>query len=396
MSHDQSPTPAQRFTRYGSYELEQNLQSACERVANEIREIVPLVSLDGLLLAGGFGSGEGGVLATPEGQRAFGEFEFVLLAREGTEPAVQALAVRLEALGERMALWTGAVGTFRITTRQQIADSETSPFLHELARGHRVLIGPESLSASWTRHQEPSAISLQEVTHLLFQRCSGLLCAARRLQRAEFTSEDADAVHRQLSRLELALGDVVLAAHGEYRGSSVERHQRLATFTPAEPVPNLSLIYEMHAWGLSYKLRPTRGVGGRENLQRRLTTLATVARDLWLWLEGRRLGQKFRTAACYADSAINKCPGTSRWESALLSCRLLGLPALFTGKLAHPRQRLFHALALLLWEPALFNTPRLRAHLARELHHPVRTFAEAAEAYTALRRQCDAANPAAH
>jgi len=390
MNHGK-PVPApQRFTRYGSEELETHLHSACERVANGVLGIVPPAYFDGLLLAGGFGCGEGGVIASPAGEKAGGAFEFLILAQEGTEMEVADLAPRFEELGREFHAATGARGIFRVSTRERIARAETTPFLHDLAHAHRILIGTPHLSTGWGHHREAESIPLHQVTHLLFQRFSGLLFASQRLHRAELTEDDADQVHRKLARVELALGDAVLAAHGQYHWSSVERHQRLGSLQTPEPIPNLSLIYEMHAWGMAHGFRPTRAQGTRESLQRRLTTLVSVARDLWLWLEGRRLGQKFRTAEGYAGSTVNKCPDVPAWRSALMACRFLGgLPSSVRRRLAHPRQRLLHALALILWEPAVFNTPRLRERLSRELRHPARTFAEASGAYAELWKKCD-------
>jgi hypothetical protein len=50
----------------------------------------------------------------------------------------------------------------------------------------------------------------------------------------------------------------------------------------------------------------------------------------------------------------------------------------------HPRQRVFRALALLLWEPDTFSDPTLRSRLETELNAPTPTFATGLAAYRAL------------
>src|SRR4029078_1327108 len=127
--------------------------------------------------------------------KAGGELEFLVLARESDEGAVRALAPQLEALGRQWLETTGAKGVFRVSSRERVARSETTPFLHELAQVHRSLIGPSAQPDAWNHHREAPPIPLQQVTHFLFQRCSGLLFAAQRLQRANFTGEDANLVH---------------------------------------------------------------------------------------------------------------------------------------------------------------------------------------------------------
>jgi hypothetical protein len=62
-------------------------------------------------------------------------------------------------------------------------------------------------------------------------------------------------------------------------------------------------------------------------------------------------------------SKVDKCPETSAWRNYFLSLRAFGLKAtLETMSCRYPRERLFNALALLLWNAEVAAQPR---HLRR-------------------------------
>src|SRR5579862_8989107 len=68
--------PEQRFTLDGSVELERRLADLCATVRQEALRIVTSNRLEGLVLGGGYGRGQGGVLETEEGHTPYNDLEF--------------------------------------------------------------------------------------------------------------------------------------------------------------------------------------------------------------------------------------------------------------------------------------------------------------------------------
>src|SRR4030095_3551955 len=67
---------APRFTLDGSDALERHLERICQDVLVRVLEIVPVSRLEAILLGGGYGRGEGGVLKTMAGDRPYNDLEF--------------------------------------------------------------------------------------------------------------------------------------------------------------------------------------------------------------------------------------------------------------------------------------------------------------------------------
>src|SRR6266571_2140097 len=75
--HDRTP----RFTVDGSVELERQLARICKSVLAGVQSVVPGEKLEAILLGGGYGRGEGGVLKTESDDRPYNDLEFYVCLR---------------------------------------------------------------------------------------------------------------------------------------------------------------------------------------------------------------------------------------------------------------------------------------------------------------------------
>jgi hypothetical protein len=375
----------QRFTRDGADTLERQLLQTCEQVRRAVQELVPPNRLDGLLLGGGYGRGEGGVLRTPQGDRPYNDMEFYLLIRGPVLLGEPALRPRLHEAGKRLAAAAELDIEFKIISLKKLRQSPTSMFYYDLVCGHHWLIGSDELLKDCEHHRDASRIPLCEAARLLMNRCSGLLFSADLLARRKFDSSEGDFVGRNLAKAQLGFGDALLAAHGQYHWSCLERKARLnqLPFDPASPW--IDSLRQHHAAGIEFKLHPIRSTESRESLLARHAELSALAEQLWLWLESRRLGAQFRSAWQYASSRINKCPETDPVKNRLVNVRTFGPTALLRPSASrYPRERLFHSLPLLLFEPAALDQPAALRAVQGALQTTATTFPELVQTYRRL------------
>jgi hypothetical protein len=361
---DSSP----RFTLDGDGALEARLGRICENVRLGITRVVPARRLEGILLGGGYGRGEGGVLRTSTGDQPYNDLEFYVLLRGHRVLNEWRYRDCLARLAHHLTREAGIEVEFKILSAATLRRQPVSMFSYDLVQGHHRVAGGERLLRGCEHHLRAEAIPLAEATRLLLNRCSGLLFSRLRLSRVQFTKGDADFVERNLAKARLALGDVVLAATGHYHWSCRERHRRLDELAAPEGVPCLETIREEHSLGASFKLHPTRPYRSAPELRDDLRRVSLLACRLWLWLESRRLGAAFRTPGGYALHPPAKYPGTFPWRNWLVTARHLGWRELFSpAAFRYPRERLLRALPVLLWQPALVGNSRVRARLQKDL-----------------------------
>jgi hypothetical protein len=373
-----------RFTLDGNDELEHRLALVCDRIRGALRGLFPANKLEGVLLGGGYGRGQGGVLAGPEGDhQPYNDLEFYVYLRGNRHLNELRYHRPLEVLAQILTPQIGVEVEFKIASLDEFRRSPVSMFSYDLVSGHRRLLGPEDLLAGCNHHKVSENIPLSEATRLLMNRCSGLLFARERLARNErFTEADADFVARNIAKAQLAFGDAVLTARGRYHWSCLERQRRLASL-PADP--SLSWQEQVgrhHAAGVFFKLHPERSTASVAQLKHEHEKVTALGLQLWLWLESRRLETIFSSARDYVANPINKCPETTAGRNWLVNLKTLGpRSCLRHGAFHHPRERILHSLALLLWQPDALRSAHWCERLQSELGAKARDFPTMITAY---------------
>ncbi len=406
----------QRFTLDGDPALERHLDVACQRMLSGVRGIIPSPRLEAVLLGGGYGRGEGGVWRTATGDRPYNDLEFYVAVQGNRQLNELRYGRALAALGEILTHLVGVEVESTITSLAELRRQPVSMFTYDLMAGHRLLGREASWLGGCDHHLAAAQIPLAEGTRLLMNRGTGLLLAQGKLAAPTLAPSDAEFIRRNLAKAELACGDAVLVARGEYDWSCRERHRRIDRLAQLEPSPWHEALRRHHAAGVAFKLHPGEpadpqtgamaaaadaassappcGVAGlqtvapplsRDALAARHAEVSALTGQCWLWLEQRRLGRTFASARAYAQDPVDKCPGTAGLRNTVLSLRADGLrPQLHPRPWRHPRQRIFHALALLLWDATAVTEAVTRAQLQRELRTRATSFAGLVHAYEAL------------
>jgi len=363
-----------RFTMDGSDALEKHLTYICEKVLGGVRAVIPENKLEALVLGGGYGRGQGGVLKTTSGDAPYNDLEFYVFLRGNRVLNERKYHPELEALGERLSGLAGLHVEFKVDSLERLRKSPVTMFSYDLVSGHRIFWGGENIFKGCEPHLDAARIPRAEATRLLFNRCTGLLLAKELLKKHELTAEDADFVGRNLAKAKLALGDVILAQTGQYHWNCLERKKRLDELAIEHAPDWLDEVRKHHGEGVEFKLHPTRIAKSLPEFQAEHEKLSRLANRVWLWLESRRLWRAFPTARDYAFSRVRKCGDSLTGyqqsqpilRNILLTARSFGIGGVLHRGTRYPRERLLNALPLLLWEEPL-NDFRVKYFLQKEL-----------------------------
>jgi len=383
---------AGRFTLDGSDPLEAHLVLACRRILSGVRGLIGDQRLQALVLGGGYGRGEGGVLRESGGDRPYNDLEFYVAVRGNRH--VNELRYRrgLEALGHILTHLADVEVEFKITSLSEIAGSPVSMFSYDLAAGHRLLWGGPGWERATAHHHREEAIPAAEASRLLMNRGSGLLFARLRLESDPFTAAAADFVQRNIAKAQLACGDAILAERGNYHWSCRERHRRLGELPAPERPPDFEAILRDHASGVKFKLHPQcAGPDGAPDRSKLAAAHAEITKRLlalWMNLESRRLGRNFADALAYAADPNDQCPDTSRTRNFLINVRQrFDAPSGAATLWRHPRQRVCRVLAVLLATTDPAGNEAARKLLQGQLATEAQSFADFVAAYEALWRR---------
>lgn len=367
LQHFRIVNTEQRFTIDGSPALEQRLAEFCDQVLVGVQKIVPAKLLQMLVLGGGYGRGQGGVLRTESGDEPYNDLEFYVFLRGNRFANEKQFAPKLNALGDQLSAAAGLHVEFKVDSLARLRSAPVTMFSYDLISGHRILFAPDGDFSFCDHHRAAEKIPIQEATRLLFNRCTGLLLAKELLLKPELTTEEADFIGRNLAKAQLALGDALLAATGQYHWSVLERSERVRQMVDFEKLPWLSDARRHHAIGVEFKLHPKRIAKTVRQFTTEHVEISNLARQLWLWIEARRCHEHFASARNYAFSQGRNGSGSLTVRNALLSVSAFGLQSLMDGfGFQYPRERLFRVLSVLLWEEPL-NDLTLKRRLQKLL-----------------------------
>jgi hypothetical protein len=359
----------QRFTIDGSPALEERLTALCAEVLDGIQRLVPPATIEALVLGGGYGRGQGGVLKNATEDLPYNDLEFYLFLHGNRLFTTRTYGSVLKHLEEELTGQAGLHVEFKIDSLSRFRREPISMFSYDLVSAHRIISGKLDTFRGCEHHLDAAKIPLAEATRLLFNRCSGLLLVRELLSKSSITTQESDFIGRNLAKARLALGDAVLTAFGQYHWSCLERQQRLVRLHSDAEVPRLREIREQHAIGVDFKLHPQAIQKPLAQFAADHRELSSLASQLWLWVESRRLGEAFDSVQQYALHPANKCPGTSVFRNFLLNLKSFGKKSAFApNAVRYPRERLFNSLPLLLWNGEVSREPKVRRHLQNQLH----------------------------
>ena len=221
------------------------------RFTEEVRRVLGN-NLVALLLGGGYGRGEGGVVTVDDVERPYNDLDFVLVVN--TKSAVNWTA--LDQVSHRYEEELNVHVDFsRPLTRSDIQQWPHWLMWHDLINGYVVLEGEAGILEKNAPKFIQQSVPLIEASRLLLNRGAGLLWGMR-VSRGVEEAPDGDFVRRNYYKCMLALGDALLIAYDKYTTAYQGRDKLVETLletTPDLPAINLQ---EQYRRALRYKFSP--------------------------------------------------------------------------------------------------------------------------------------------
>jgi hypothetical protein len=268
-----------------------------------------------ILLAGGYGRGEGGVYLPPGGGEPtlYNDLEFYVVAENSP--------------GEALARWThrgeeclGIEIEWKALPPRALEKAEPSMFFYDLLSRHVLVAGDvDWVEALPGRLRAATDIPMVEASRLLVNRGMSLL-RCRRWAAGELDLPP-DFCARIVAKLKLALADAVLCAHGLYHWSCRERSRRLREVGGRNVPPQWSQLVAWHAEGVAFKLRPHFPGRTMEEWQELVREMITAWLSTFLWLEGLRLGFAPGSSGDYLHRRGRFFPEEAGWKNLLRQLR---------------------------------------------------------------------------
>jgi hypothetical protein len=301
-----------------------------------------------LILAGGYGRGEGACIQKDGKEAPYNDFDLFVVTRKRTSLSEEILEIT-KAYEEKLGI---EVDIGKPLTIDMIKVLPHQLMWQDLLQSHKVIVGdPQILSGhapSYLRESLPQV----EALRLLLNRGSGLLqaiihCQAG-IQDAKHILPDPDFIRRNREKCTLALGDSLLITHRLYTPPLDQRTQTLHEQVDTLLVPQAQRILFMYEMAARFKTQPD----SLDKNQPPLSDLLEIA-QLWvevmLYCERTRTGKVWNHAGEYERDHFIREPEQHTPRNLL---RNLG-KNFKEGRISllYPREKLYGQLGVLLENP---------------------------------------------
>jgi len=336
------------FTWQGPAAVERRIGRDQQVVAQAVSGLVDPAALRTLVLAGGYGRGEGGFRWRDGVPVPFNDYDYFVVVSGIGHRAMRRLRRALQSLGHRLSAELGLEVDLAALDEHQLHRLPVCTMYSELKWGHRALLGdPGCLQA--IPGPDPSQLPLSEAARTLLNRGALLLMNEIDLRRGEM--KDGERFERYLCKAILASGEALLAKDGRYHPLAAVRQERLANAAGSLPAGFIAL----HQNAMAYKFGARDTAVALSMPGKRQRAAVAAWSSAFAALESRRLGIEVDDWMAQAAAGVPKGQGRDGWIGVLWH---VALHAAYPRRrrwlrdiarcTRHPRERLIAALPLLL------------------------------------------------
>ena len=242
---------APTYAAHASPRFNASLHTWLAEIARDARRAVGS-DLLAILLGGGYGRGEGGVIERDGVERPYNDLDLTPVVRRPRALIRRALA----AVGHDHECRTGLEVDFGTAlTPARIRRLPNRLVWHELAQGHVVIDGSPDVLSGHAPASLDHPLDPLEASRLLLNRGAGLLWA-RLVDDGFQAAPDPDFVRRNVWKSYLALGDALLIAHGRHATPYAGRDGKVEALASEDDTVAALGIVERYATALRFKMRP--------------------------------------------------------------------------------------------------------------------------------------------
>ncbi|BAJ01537.1 hypothetical protein [Shewanella violacea] len=294
-------------------------QHILEHVCDTIMEFFNKDQVCALVLLGGYGRGEGGLIPHPVSGQLYPHNNFDLLLilnrHNNTDPRLeQSINQALQAIRHQADLGID----LSFTTVHKMKKSACRVIWYDMRHGHRTLLGDPDFVPSLTQHTLDN-IPAWDVRNLLINR--GALLLINRFLLAQSQPERyRSTVIKHTMKAIIGYGDALLFSRGRYHWSYAEKQQRMANEHAIDPK-----FKQLYLQAMSFRFTPSYSRFKDINLANWNETIITALQPIHLSCERKRLNKPELTWTSYLKSAADDAFWHSEDKFKNLVKRLWGL-----------------------------------------------------------------------
>lgn len=287
-----------KFTAKGSSEIERTIEQMVQKLADAFAQELSSIQYTALVMIGGYGRGEGGVVTDAGGERPHNNFDFVLFTKKMNDKDNEQLKQKLvEAINPVVGEIEMAVDLSVLSTTK-VQRSDCRIIWYDMRFGHKTILGDASFVPSLT-HFSLERIPDWDARNLLVNRGTLMIINDLLLEKETLSNAHKKLIVKHMVKAIIGYGDTLLYFLNDYDWSYVAKQQRMRARPDVDPA-----FKEIYEEAMNFRFQPSYETYMARDLVAWTNELRGHFEKIALICESKRLYQSKLTWEKYPDVAF--------------------------------------------------------------------------------------------
>ncbi|MCB9799312.1 MAG: hypothetical protein H6757_00955 [Candidatus Omnitrophica bacterium] len=216
-----------RFTARGSVEVEERITAIMTEVCERLKKALAPQDCDAVVLLGGYGRGEGGVLREGGIEKPHNNFDLLMITRTAHPKRINALRIKASTAIEDLAGKYKVEFDIGVIARSKLQKSPSLVMWYDMRHGHKILLGPKDYVSGMSQF-ELEKIPVWDVENLLINRGTLVIINDLIIEQKDLDEKIQRLIIKHTIKAIIGYGDALLYFLGKYHWSYCEKQKRMA------------------------------------------------------------------------------------------------------------------------------------------------------------------------
>lgn len=215
-----------KLTIKGSKQFEESLSRVLDAMRIDIENVVDKSLYEAIILIGGYGRGEGGVINEEGVEKPHNNFDFLVITKNINKDESKFLEETCDEIFQKHASNLGILVEFTLISADKLRKIDPLVITYDMKYGHKLISGNSDI-LSKNDNFEVDTIPAWDVRNLIVNRGTLLIINDLILNKETLDKKDKKNVIKHWIKAIIGYGDALLFHLGQYHYSYVEKQKRM-------------------------------------------------------------------------------------------------------------------------------------------------------------------------
>ena len=340
-----------KYTVYGNDDFDRKIESDLQNIRNTILTLFPEKDISAIILGGGYGRGEGGVVVKNGKMCLYNDYDMFMITNNISYKKKKEYQEKIFKASEELTEKIGIDVDFGpLKNKNELKKMPFTLMYYELKKGHKVIYGNKN-SLRYLPDYDINKIPKDEMLNYMLNRGVGLFLAYQKITKTKNSETDLEFVERNIYKALMACGDIFLLFEEKYNYLYTARMQSMKILKNNEIIQDRNFL-KYYEDSINYKLHP---VNKFDHLDVKLEYTLKVFEKFYLYAFSEYWQRNIPSFDVYypmlSQEAVPKCRNIKNLlKNNLLNIKEVGCKNFsFKFSMNYPRYRLFFALPYFLF-----------------------------------------------